>query len=69
MGFAIKISAYGEWERTYFVQGYDESEAKLKAFRMFKGTMTCYLPETIKEAEENEGFYIEVLAEIEQIIL
>ena len=42
MGFAIKISAYGEWERTYFVQGYDETEAKLKAFRMLRAMFIAF---------------------------
>ncbi len=69
MGFAIKISAYGEWKITYFVQGANELKAKKRAFEMFKDTESCYLPETIEEAEQSDGIYIEVLATIEQIIL
>lgn len=36
MGLVIRISAYGTWDRTYFVQDFDESDAKEKAFNIFK---------------------------------
>ncbi len=69
MGFAIMISFSYKWERVYFVQECDEQRAKEKAFNMFKGTMGCHLPETLEDANQNDGFYIETLATIEQIIL
>lgn len=69
MGLVINIRAYGDWERTYFVQDLDRTSAKEKAFKMFKQTMRCYLPETLEELENEDGFYIEVVAEVEQIIL
>lgn len=69
MGLVIKISAYGDWERTYFVQSMNKQEAKEKAFKMFKQTMSCYLPNTLEEAEKDDGFYVDVIAEIEQIII
>lgn len=69
MGIVIRISAYGEWVRTYFVQTLDEEEAKEKAFRMFKGYMSCWLPDTLEEAEMDDGFWVEVLDTVEQIIL
>lgn len=69
MGLVIKISAYCDWERIYFVQTLDKTEAKEKAFKMFKQTMGCYLPETLTEAEKDDGFFIEILEEVEQIIL
>lgn len=70
MGFAIRVGAYGaEWETTYFVQGANELRAKKRAFEMFKETVSCVLPDTIEEAEQDDNIYIEVLATIEQIIL
>lgn len=69
MGLVIKITAYHDWERTYFVQSLDETEAKEKAFKMFKQSSSCYLPDTLEEAEKCEGIYIEIVTEVEQIIL
>lgn len=69
MGLVINIWAYGDWERTYFVQDLDRERAKEKAFRMFKQTTSCYLPDTLEELESDDGFSIEVVAEVEQIIL
>lgn len=69
MGLVIKITAYYDWKRTYFVQSLDETEAKEKAFKMFKQSSSCYLPDTLEEAEKSEGIYIEVVTEVEQIIL
>ena len=51
MGLVIKISFCYDWERIYFVQDLNETEAKEKAFKMFKDTMSCYLPDTLEEAE------------------
>lgn len=68
MGLVINISYYWDWKCTYFVQNMDEIEAKEKAFKMFKQTMSCYLPDTLKEAEKNESFSIEIVAEVEHII-
>lgn len=69
MGLVIKITAYYDWERIYFVQSLDETEAKEKAFKMFKQLVNCCLPDTLEEAEKNEGIYIEIITEVEQIIL
>lgn len=69
MGLVIRISAYADWERTYFVQELDAIEAKRKAFDMFKKTMSCYLPETVEEAEVDDCIIIEAIGEVEQIIL
>ena len=44
-------------------------EAKQKAYKMFKSTMSCTLPETLEEAEQDDSFYLEVIADVEQIIL
>ena len=69
MGLVIRIDAYADWTRTYFVQELDVSEAKRKAFDMFKKTVSCYLPETVEEAETDDAILIEVIGEVEQIIL
>ena len=69
MGLIIKVYAYGDWQTTYFVQDLDETSAKEKAFKMFKQTVSCYLPDTLEEFENDDGCYIEVVAEVEQIIL
>lgn len=69
MGLVIKISYCYDWERTYFVQNLNETEAKRKAFKMFKDTMSCYLPDTLEEAERDDNFFIEIIETIEQIIL
>ncbi len=69
MGLVIEISAYADWERTYFVQELDATEAKRKAFSMFKKTSSCYLPETLEEAEADDGIFIGVICKVEQIIL
>ena len=69
MGLVIRISAYGTWDRTYFVQDFDESDAKEKAFNIFKQTMSCYVPFNLEEFENDEGCLIEVIAEVEQIVL
>ena len=47
MGLVIRISAYGSWDRTYFVQDLDELEAKEKALKAFQQTMSCYVPFTL----------------------
>ena len=69
MGIVIAIKVGYTWERTYFVQSMDEQEAKEKAYKMFKQTMSCSLPDTLEEAENDEGFFMEVLATVEQIII
>lgn len=69
MGLVVRISAYGTWNRTYFVQEFDELEAKEKAFKAFKQTMSCYVPFTLEEFENDDGCFIEVVAEVEQIVL
>lgn len=69
MGLVIEISFCYDWYRTYFVQNLNEKEAKEKAFKMFKQTMSCYLPDTLEEAIKDDSFSIEVIAEIEQIII
>lgn len=55
--------------KNIFCARLDKTSAKEKAFKMFKQTMRCYLPETLEELENEDGFYIEVVAEVEQIIL
>ena len=69
MGLVISISAYLDWGMTYFVQSMNEEEAKEKAYKMFKQTVSCLLPDTLDEAENSENICIEVLATIGQIIL
>ena len=69
MGYAVEVSAYYDWRCTYFVQTPYEEEAKRKAYAMAKGTFSCYMPETLEEAEQDKGVYVEVLAKIERIIL
>lgn len=70
MGIVIKIIFGYRWERTYFVQSLDKEEAKEKAFKMFKQfTGSCSLPETLNEAEQDDGFVIDILAEVEQIVI
>ena len=69
MGLVIIIRFCYDWERTYFVQTLDEEEAKEKAFKMFKQLMSCHLPDTLCEADKDDGFYIEVKARVEQIIV
>lgn len=69
MGFVVCITAYYDWEITYFVQTWNEDIAKEKAYSFFKNTVSCYLPNTVQEAENTDGICIEVKAKIEQIIL
>lgn len=69
MGIVIKIGFCYDWERVYFVQELNREEAKQKAYKMFKSTMSCALPETLEEAERDDSFYLEVIADVEQIIL
>lgn len=69
MGLVIKVFAYYDWQQVYFVQCMNEKEAKEKAFRMFKQITSCYLPNTLEEAEKLDGFYIEVIEKVNQIIL
>lgn len=69
MGLVIEVSFCHDWKRIYFVQNMNETEAKEKAFKMFKQTMSCYLPNTLEEAMNDDSFYIEIIAEVEQIIL
>ena len=69
MGIVIRISYSCDWENTYFVQTLGELEAKEKAYKMFRQVATCLLPETLKEAEKDDAFCIEIIAEVDQIIL
>lgn len=69
MGLVVKISAYYDWEATYFVQTLDETEAKEKAYKIFKQSMSCYLPDTLEEAENNDGIYIEIVTTINHILI
>lgn len=68
MGLVVKINAYYDWSCTYLVQTLDETEAKEKAFRMFKQSASCYLPDTLEEAENDDGISIEIVAEVEHIL-
>ena len=69
MGIVIRINYCYTWVRTYFVQGLDKNEAKEKAFKMFKQFASCNIPDSLIEAEQDESFTIEILAEVEQIII
>lgn len=69
MGLVIEISFSFDWSRTYFVQNINEEEAKEKAFKMFKQTMSCHLPDTLEEAVKDDRFFIEVITEVEQIVI
>ncbi len=69
MGFAINVSAYLDWEMTYFVQETDEERARQKAYQRAKETWSCVLPDTLEEADASDRVYVETLAKIEQIIL
>ena len=69
MGLVIKISYCYDWEKVYFVQCMNKLEAKQKAFKMFKDTQSCWLPDTLEEAENDDRFVCEIIIEIEQIIL
>lgn len=68
MGIVIKINAYGTWECTYLVQTLNGDEAKEKAYKMFKQEVSCYLPDTLEEAENDDGIYIQILAQVEHIL-
>ena len=68
MGLVVEIDAYGEWSCTYLVQTLDETEAKEKTFKMFKQSVSCYLPDTLEEAEKDDGISIKVVAEVEHIL-
>nr|DAQ37478.1 MAG TPA: hypothetical protein [Caudoviricetes sp.] len=69
MGFAIRITAYFDWDMTYFVQETDEERAKRKAYQRAKETWSCTLPDTLEEADASDRVYVETLGTIEQIIL
>ncbi len=69
MGFVIEVSAYRGLERTYFVQELDISEAKRKAYDMFRKSSSCYLPETLAEAEVSDLVFVIEVCKVEQIIL
>lgn len=69
MGLVIKISYCYDWERIYFVQDLNIERAKQKAFDMFKNTTSCWLPDTLEEAEKDDSFVIDIITEVEQIIL
>ena len=69
MGFAINVSAYLDWEMTYFVQETDEERARRKAYQRAKETWSCVLPDTLEEADASDRVYVETLAKIDQIIL
>lgn len=71
MGFVIKINVCDKWIRSYFVQEIDEELAKEKAYYMFRKTMSCYLPDTLEEAEQNNNYNlsIDLIEEVDQIIL
>lgn len=68
MGLVVEIKAYGEWSCTYLVQTLNKTEAKEKAFKMFKQSTSCYLPDTLEEAENDNGISIEIIAEVEHIL-
>lgn len=69
MGFAINVSAYLDWEMTYFVQETDEERARQKAYQRAKETWSCVLPDTLEEADASDRVYVETLAKVDQIIL
>lgn len=68
MGLVVEIKAYGEWSYTYFVQTLNETEAKEKAFKMFKQSTSCYLPDALEEAENDNGISIEIVAKVEHVL-
>lgn len=68
MGIVIRIDYFPKWGATYFVQTLIEQEAKERAFRMFKQEMSCYLPDTIEGAEQEECFLLEVVARVDCVL-
>lgn len=69
MGFAITIWRYSDNKMTHFVQETNEERAKQKAYQRAKETWDCYMPETFEELQQENLGWIEVDAEIDQIIL
>ena len=69
MGLVVKIDAYYDWSCTYLVQTLDKTEAKEKAFKMFKQSVCCCLPDTLEEAEMDDGVSIEIIAEVEHVLI
>lgn len=69
MGIVVRICAYYDWDRTFFVQTLDEHEAKQKAWKMAKQYFSCYMYDSLEEAEEDERIYIHVMAAVDQIII
>ena len=69
MGIVVRICAYYDWDRTFFVQTLDEHEAKQKAWKMAKQVFSCHLCDSLEEAEKDEGIYIDVIATVDQIII
>lgn len=69
MGLVVKISAYYDWEATYFVQTLNETEAKEKAYKIFKQSMSCSLPDTLEQAENNNNIYIEIVTTIDHVLI
>ena len=69
MGLVITINAYYDWELTFFVQSYDETEAKEKAYKMFRQSAGCYVPDTLEKAEQDECISISIVAKVDNVLL
>ena len=68
MGIVVKISVCYGWNCTYLVQTLDETEAKEKAYKMFRQEVSCCLPDTLLEAENDDRVYIQILAKVEHVL-
>lgn len=69
MGIVVRIRAYYDWDRTFFVQTLDKEEAKRKAWTMAKQIFSCYMGDTFEEALENNGIWFSIDAVVDQIII
>lgn len=58
-----------DYERTYVVHSLSKLEGKQKAFKAFKESTTCNIPDSLEEAEKDESFLIRFISKADGIIL
>lgn len=56
MGYTVRISAYYDYVRVFFVKAKTERIAMELAYEEFKEFCPCILPETLEEAKTMDDF-------------
>ena len=63
MLYLVRVSAYYNHRGDYVVNAASDEAAKNRAYDFFKNDISCYVPETVEDAEETDYVEFKILSD------